>query len=75
MYTKDNWIDAIAAMHSGQEIEIDSDIFDYFLGVLPPVYMDCNKFGFAEGREKIVDFWAVDGKFFCRQSNKINVGA
>lgn len=37
--TKESWSDVIAAMHSGNVFECDGDVFDYFLGVLPPQYM------------------------------------
>lgn len=66
-YTKDNWNEMIKAMHSGETIEINEDVYEYFLEVLPPVYMNKKKvidgltrtvnFGMCEGMEKIVDFW------------------
>jgi hypothetical protein len=67
-------------------------MFDYWLEVLPPVYLHAvvpviidgvtyNKrcsFGFAEGRETIVDFWRnMDddkGIYFCKRSNRLNRG-
>ncbi len=41
-YRCDNWSETINAMHSGEIIEIGEDVFDYFLEVLPPVYMKRN---------------------------------
>lgn len=71
IYTTENWQEMIAAMHSGEAIEISEDVFDYFLEVLPPVYMGARRivgngagrrerrvsFGFAEGAEPITAFW------------------
>lgn len=63
------WASFIEAMHSGEEIEIDDEIYYYFLEVLPPVFMNRTlpfpdpkhpmryDFGLAEGAEKIVAFW------------------
>ena len=39
VYGMNPWAETIAAMHSGEAIEISEDVFNYFLGVLPPVYM------------------------------------
>ena len=87
-YEKNNWLELITAMRSGAKIEITEEVYYYFLGVLPPVFV--NKyvdfmpgyeghrmfvnFGFAEGMEKIVLFWHNDQqeKFYCQQSNKVN---
>jgi len=62
------WIETLNAMDTGKTTEINQKTFDYFLGVLPPVFM--NKvftfkdglrvkaaFGFAEGAEPITIFW------------------
>ncbi len=68
VYTKDNWGGLMEAMHSGQKIEIDEEVFDYWLEVLPPVYMGKRvtlpggevvhaTFGFAEGAEQVTAFW------------------
>lgn len=84
IYTKTNWSESIEAMHSGNVIEIDSDIFDYFLGVLPPIYMGRTMFiggknryvayGFAEGYEKIVAFWSEGEHYYCQQTKEMNRG-
>lgn len=63
--------------------EIDSEMFYYWLEVLPPVYMKqrhvidgkeiyCS-FGFAEGWEEITDFWIKDERYFCKLSNRMNL--
>ena len=86
--TPAEWQEFIQAMRSGQRIEVDADIYYYFLGVLPPVFSrkwvtyvpgyEGHKmyvdFGFAEGYEEIVLFCSnqQQNRFFCQQSNKIN---
>ncbi len=79
IYTKKNdWAEFIQEMHSGNTLEVDGDIFDYFLGVLPPIFMNQTvngqrySFGFAEGEEPITGFWQENDRisggvlFFCR---------
>ena len=66
-YTMKTWHELIEAIHSGEVFEVDSEAWDYWLEVLPPVYMGREQlikgekikcsFGFAEGREQITDFW------------------
>lgn len=76
----DHWKEFIAQMHSGETLEVDSDIFYYFLGVLPPIFMrkvidgQRYSFGFAEGAESIVGFWEEKGRFFCRDLGIMNEG-
>jgi len=61
------------------------EMFDYFLGVLPPQFMgrevelvDGSKqraaFGFAEGAERITAFWAEGGNFFAQHTKLISNG-
>jgi hypothetical protein len=79
VYTRANWQDTIEAMHSGAVIEIDEEIFDYFLEVLPPVYMHRFMeiggrrrqvvFGFAEGAEPVTAFWREGVRFYCQRMN------
>ena len=70
IYTKaHDWSEFIAKMHSGDALEVDSEIFYYFLEVLPPVFMGRTirgqrySFGMAEGEETIVGFWKVKSLF------------
>jgi hypothetical protein len=83
VYTCADWAATIAAMHSHQRIEIDQEVFDYFLEVLPPVYMGrritlpggarCHAtFGFAEGTEEITAFWREGDRFFCQRTHEMN---
>ena len=81
------WAKFFEAMGSGEEIEIDSEIYDYFLEVLPPVFMNRAlpfpdpkhpmkyDFGFAEGAEEITVFWHVGDKFYCRRTGFMNPAA
>ena len=87
--TPEEWKEFVALLDSDQAITIDESMFYYWLEVLPPVYMnkeqDINingailkkncSFGFAEGREYIVDFWGGnEGIYFCKRSNRLNRG-
>jgi hypothetical protein len=93
VYTYENDFKQFVKDNDGSRVLlIDEEMYYYWLEVLPPVYMDAvqpviidgvtyNKrcsFGFAEGRETIVDFWRA-GKtaegipvFFCKRSNRLN---
>ena len=82
VYTNANLDEFIAAKHSGNTLEVDRDIFDYFLEVLPPIFMDKTidgrrySFGFAEGAESVVGFWhegtGDDERYFCRDLHMMN---
>jgi hypothetical protein len=83
IHTRENWDELINAMHSGAVIEIDEEVFDYFLEVLPPAYMGrvvtlpCGEtrrvaFGFAEGYEPITAFWSAGGRNFCQRTKEMN---
>ena len=81
------WADFLAAMHSGEEAEIDEEMFYYFLEVLPPIFMNRTvrvggelrrvDFGFAEGADFVTYFYTSPDKkrFFCRRSNVMNLEA
>jgi len=47
--------------------EIDEETYWYFLGTLPPRFMQENYFCFAEGMEPFQLFWERDGRYFARQ--------
>ena len=87
LFTYDEWTGGnsafIKAMLSGQAFECDEEMWEYWLGVLPPVYPpnpvtmpDGSKvradFGFAEGYELITVFWRKDGRFFGCRTNLMN---
>lgn len=82
-YGDRNWKEFIGKMNSGEEVQIDEEVFDYFLEVLPPVYMGKHvslpggktvhaSFGFAEGAEYVTAFWQNKGCFYCQQTNEMN---
>ena len=80
VYTKEHdWSEFINVMHSGNTLEVDTEIFDYFLGVLPPIFMSKTikgqyySFGFAEGEETITGFWQENGRSFCRDLGLVGV--
>lgn len=73
----------VEKMQTGKTEEITLEAFDYFLEVLPPVFMGKKftfrdgqtvkaSFGFAEGYEPITVFWTENGRYFCRRSTVIN---
>ena len=84
VYGREPWREMVEAKNSGQVIEINEEVFDYWLEVLPPVYMNLDQvaggmwrrcsFGFAEGAELVTDFWTGEkGKrFFCQLSARMN---
>lgn len=83
-HTPDAWNQFLAARDAGGVVEIDQGIFNYFLDVLPPVYMGRIvevggvmrrvSFGFAEGAETITAFWKEGGRFFCQRTKDMNRG-
>lgn len=87
IYTYENdFKEYVEAVNAGLVCRIDENIFDYFLEVLPPVYMDKIKdveidgvkypkrcsFGFAEGWEAVIDFWRADGAYYAKKSKRLN---
>ncbi len=81
----DAWGEFINAMHSGAVFECDEEMYDYWLDVLPPVYMGRlvtlpngqrvrADFGFAEGIERITAFWRSEGRCFGCQTTQLNKG-
>ena len=82
-----NLNDFTKAINSNEVCMIDEEMFYYWLEVLPPIYMDkvvdveidgikyqkrCS-FGFAEGWENIIDFWANgQGLYWAKKSNRLN---
>lgn len=84
VYTRENdFEDFVAAVKRGQRCRIDVGIFDYFLGVIPPVLTVtlCDGstrrviFGFAEVAETIRVFWS-EGRgraiaYFAQNTNRI----
>lgn len=65
-----------AMYDSVDPLEIDEEMFDYWLDVLPPVFMRRTvqldngdtviaSFGFAEGDMTPIAFYKEGGKFYC----------
>lgn len=83
--TPEEWKGFINVMRSGLTVQIDEEMYFYWLEVLPPAYMGRVRkidvldngifelvpcaFGFAEGIDYITDFWKKDGKFYCKLSD------
>lgn len=73
------------AVDTGKPFQVDAETFDYFLGVLPPVYMSREvelpdwrtvraAFGFADGAERIVAFWRHGAEYWACRTNEWNRG-
>ena len=74
------------AVDSDQTIEITRDTYEYFLEVLPPVYLlrtvaidghpRIVDFGFADGCERITAFWREqrngETRYFCQRTCQLN---
>ena len=88
-YEKD-FNEFVRAINAKEACLIDEEMFYYWLEVLPPIYMnkkqlvdvdgvkyvkDCS-FGFAEGREYIIDFWHTGDKgvYACKRSDRLSLG-
>ncbi len=64
-----------AARDQGGVVEVDEELFFYYLEILPPVFMYRTlyvggrlrriSFGFAEGAERITVFWEEGNRYFC----------
>ncbi len=76
----------IMEIESENPVEVDEEMFWYFLEVLPPVYMSKDvtlpngdkihaSFGFAEGYEKVKAFWKKGGRYFACQTREMNPNA
>lgn len=79
----------VAVMRSGEVIEIDAEMFDYFLNVLPPkgMYVAVTIQGVrrsvdflqAEGYEELTAFWregrGESARYFCQRTDIMNPDA
>jgi len=84
VFTRDDWKDFIEEKYSGRVFEVDEDIFEYWLEVLPPIMMnqmtqlpngDKVKCAFwsAEGYEPVTYWWRKDGRYFgCTDLDLMN---
>jgi len=86
--SREDWQEFIRVMHSGQPFEVDEEMWEYWLEVLPPVLMNKEitfmpgheghpvkvDFGFAEGNEQVTVFWrSPDGKrYFGQRTARVN---
>jgi hypothetical protein len=83
IYTMDNCAQCAADKQAGQRLEVDAELFDWFLEVLPPVHMGYTAtvgdgstvralFGFAEGLELVTAFWRQDGHYYAQLTTEMN---
>lgn len=76
--------DFAKALHARETLQIDEEMFYYWLEVLPPAYMNKEQtidgklvgcsFGFAEGTDYITDFWRRGEACFCKLSDRMSGG-
>ncbi len=76
------WGEFLTAMHSGERFECDREMYDYWLGVLPPAWMDKTlmfggesirtHFGFCEGHDFVTAFWTLGGRYFGQHTSIMN---
>lgn len=79
MYTFDSFDEFMLSLNRGDRCEINKDLFNYFLDILPPCFMNrgvilCDgshiiaDYGLREGEEVPKAFWRTpDGKFFAQK--------
>lgn len=83
MLGMENWAETLEGLDSGKAVEVSPEVFDYFLEVLPPVFMNKKvklldgtevqaDFGFAEGSEEVKAFWKSGGKYYAGQTGMLN---
>ena len=85
---ENDFMEFVERVKSREVLRIDREMFDYWLGVLPPVYMNKRQvieiegkktrmvcsFGFVEGYDYITDFWTSNNSYFCKMSDRVNWG-
>ena len=70
---------------AGEKVEIDEELYSYFMEVLPPVTWATHHsfpdgmrrftdFGFAEGEERITAFWRDGARYFAQHTTAISRG-
>ena len=82
----ERWKEFLAARDRGERLQIDLEMFDYWLNVLPPQFMgrlvrladgqECYAdFGFAEGLEPVIAFFSSPGRnpsrFYCQRTARM----
>ena len=86
VYTMDTINAFCEERDQGGIVEVDEDLFYWFLEVLPPIHMHyiahfddgtarSANFGFAEGAERVTAFWragAEDTRYFARLTREWN---
>ncbi len=64
----ESWISMIERIRVPGRINVIwEEVFDHFLGCLPPHWMGDGMFAFAEGAEPLSLFWHQSGEYYVRQ--------
>ena len=86
VFTMDTIAQFCAHRDMGECVEVDEELYYYFLDVLPPRYMGRTvtlvtgdkiraDFGFAKGAERITAFWQTsEHRFFAQGTTEISQG-
>jgi hypothetical protein len=82
VYLLSNMEELLKAWHSGQKCRITRTVYEYYLEVLPPIYINRRvkvdgkerlvDFGFAEGAEHITAFWTEGLNYYLQQTTEMN---
>lgn len=81
---QEDWKEYERKLAANEVIEIDWELWDYYLNVLPPHFMNRHvtflpgmegiplrvDFGFCEGADLITCFWRESGRYFCQKTEK-----
>ena len=81
-----NFQEYIKQSPKGKAVEIEREVFDYFLEVLPPVSMNKTikmpdgrmqktSFEFAEGWEETTAFWKDNNRYYAQKTGHMNLRA
>jgi hypothetical protein len=85
VYTRETRPGFFEALGRGDRVQVDQQIFDWFLDILPPVFMgrvvdlidgssQYALYGFAEGAAIITAFWSSKQRFYAQYTNRMSRG-
>lgn len=81
VYKKSNleeWGKFLVAMDSGKQVEIDEEMYFYWLGLLSPLKQGKDFFYFAEGDDDVIRFWLEQdrgnqNRYYCKNTFDKNI--
>ncbi|NOT80281.1 MAG: hypothetical protein HOP07_14900 [Bacteriovoracaceae bacterium] len=71
------WDQFLEARDSGEQIEIDQEMYFHWLDILPPLKQGNDYFTFAEDFTCVIRFWQESGRgnqynFYCQNTFRTN---